>query len=95
MKLAKEHRREIYEYVEKLIGRNLTFDERDDIRSMMASYVLDASNFKTTLRRFFCIHDWNIDRKIEAGKDIRMFVKCAKCDKRTKKKMSTRSMQVS
>ena len=95
MKLAKEHRQEMYDYVESLLGRHLTFEEHDTMRGIMVSYVLDASNLRTTLRRFFCIHDWNIDRKVEAGEKVRMYVKCAKCDKRTKKKMPTRSMQIS
>jgi hypothetical protein len=95
MKVSKEYRQEVYEYVEMLLGRHLTFEEHDDLRDIMLSYVLDASNMKTTMRRFFCLHDWKIDKKIEAGEKIRMFVKCAKCDKRTKKKMPTRSMRVS
>lgn len=95
MKVLKEYRQEVYVYVESLLGRHLTFDEHDDLRDIMVSYVLDASNMKTMLFRFFCIHEWKIDKKVEAGEKIRLYVKCLKCDTRTLKKMPTRTMRIS
>jgi hypothetical protein len=94
MRESKEYRQEIYGYVEELLGRQLTFQEHDDLRDIMVSYVFDRSNLRTLIRRVFCNHEWKIDKKIEAGEAIKMFVKCHKCDKRTKQKMPTRSVKI-
>lgn len=90
----KEQRQQIYSYVEELLGRQLTFEEHDDLLDMITEYAFDTHNMKSMMRRVFCLHDWKVDKKIEAGEKLRLFVKCVKCDKRTSKKMPTRSMRV-
>jgi len=93
-KFPKHYRQQIYDYIEELLGRQLTFEEHDILRDMMGEYVFSVSNLRAIMRRTFCLHDWKIDKKIEAGEKLRMYVKCVKCDKYTKKKMPTRSMRV-
>lgn len=93
-KLPKHYRQQIYGYIEELLGRPLTFEEHDDLRDMMTEYVFSGQNMSAMLRRFFCFHDWVSDRKVEGGQHARVHVKCRKCDKRTKKRMPTISMNV-
>jgi len=90
----KHYRRQIYDYVEELLGRPLTFDEHDVLRDMIGEYVFSMANIRAILSRMLCGHDWRVDKKIEAGENPRLFVKCAKCDKRTYRKMSTHSLRV-
>lgn len=94
MKHPKDYRKQIYGYIEELLGRSLTYEEHDDLRDMMMEYVFSTQNMGTTVRRLFCIHDWIIDRKVEGGQQLRAHVKCRKCDKRTLKKMPSVSMKV-
>lgn len=94
-KRPKHYRREIYDYVEELLGRPLTFDEHDTLRDMMMEYVFSTRNLRSMLSRTFCRHDWKVDKKVEGGEQFKLYVKCVKCDKRTQKKMPTRSMRVS
>ena len=93
-KRAKHYRQQIYDYIEEMLGRPLTFEEHDDLRDMIGEYVFSSSNIRGILQRFFCAHEWKVDKKVEMGQKFRMFVKCAKCDKRTTKKMPTHSMRV-
>ena len=93
-KFPKHYRQQIYDYIEELLGRPLTFDEHDTLRDMMGEYVFSASNLRAMLRRTFCLHDWKIDKKVEAGEKLRLYVKCSKCDKRTKKKLKQHSVRV-
>lgn len=95
-KLPKEYRQQIYGYIEELLGRPLTLDEHDDLRDMMTEYIFSTQNLGSMLRRYVCWHDWTSDRVglIEGGTHVRMYVKCLKCDKRTRKKMPTISMGV-
>lgn len=88
-KLPKEYRQEIYAYVEELLGRQLTFDEHDTLRDMMIEYVFSMRSMRMALKRTFCLHDWRADKQVEGGKRPLVHVKCARCDKRTKKKMPT------
>jgi hypothetical protein len=90
----KHYRQQIYEYVEELLGRPLTFDEHDVLRDMIGEYVFSVANMRAILSRTLCHHDWKVDKKVEAGEKIRLFVKCVKCDKRTYKKMSTHSLRI-
>lgn len=86
MKLPKDYRHQIYSYVEELIERPLTFDEHDDLRDMLNEYAFSKRNVVFYVRRAFCFHDWSSDNKVEAGQRTRVYVKCLKCDKRTKKR---------
>lgn len=93
-KRPKHYRQQIYDYVEELLGRPLTFDEHDDLRDMMGEYVFSVSNLRGVVQRLFCSHDWKVDKKVEVGgKRFRLYVKCMKCDKRTTKRMPLRSVQ--
>jgi hypothetical protein len=94
MKLPKDYRRQIYGYIEELLGRPLSYEEHDDLRDMMMEYVFSTQNMGTVVRRIFCAHDWIIDRKVEGGREPRAHVKCRKCDKRTKKRVPSISMSV-
>ncbi len=94
MKRPKHHRQGIYDYVEELLERPLTFDEHDILRDLITEYVFSVSNMRSILSRIFCLHDWKVDKKVEGGENFKLYVKCVKCDKRTEKKMSTRSMRV-
>ena len=94
MKLPKDYRQQIYGYVEELLERPLTFEEHDDLRDMLTEYVFSMHNMGAYMRRVFCFHEWISDKKVESGHDTRAHVKCAKCDKRSLKKMPTISMQV-
>ncbi len=94
MKRPKHYRQQIYDYIEELLDRPLTFEEHDILRDFIIDYVFSVANLRTILSRAFCIHDWKVDKKIEAGEKLRLYVKCIKCDKRTKRKMPTRSMRV-
>ncbi|MEA2701487.1 MAG: hypothetical protein QOE22_196 [Candidatus Parcubacteria bacterium] len=87
MKHPKHYRQQIYGYIEELLGRPLTFEEHDDLRDMVSEYVFSTQNIGATIRRFFCNHDWIGDKRIESGAQTRVYVKCVKCDKRTKKRM--------
>ncbi len=88
-KLPKHYRKEIYDYIEELLGRNLTLDEHENLRDMMLEYVFSMRSMRMGFKRFFCIHQWGADRRVEGGKRPRVYVKCARCDKRTVKKMPT------
>lgn len=96
MKKPKEYRQQIYGYIEELLGRPLTFEEHDDLRDMMTEYVFSTQNLGAMMRRFVCWHDWTSDRigMVEGGKNSGVYVKCVKCDKRTRKKMPTIAMDV-
>jgi hypothetical protein len=93
MKLPKDYRQQIYSYVEELLERPLTFEEHDDLRDMLTEYVFSMQSISAYMRRVFCAHEWINDKKVESGPDTRLHVKCAKCDKRTMKKMPMISMQ--
>lgn len=93
-KLDKHYRQEIYGYVEELLGRGLTTDEHDQLRDIIVEYVFSTRNMRAIVRRWFCSHDWVSDKKIESGQKIRVFVKCAKCDRRTTKKLPVHSVRV-
>ena len=87
-KHPKEYRQQIYDYIEELLERPLTFDEHDQLRDMMGEYVFSVSNLRGVAKRLFCHHDWKVDKKVEAnGTRFRLYVKCLKCDKRTTKRM--------
>lgn len=95
MQHPKEYRQRVYDYVEELLGRPLTFEEHDDLRDMMNEYVFSATNLRATIRRFFCRHEWIGDKMVEGGgKHTQAYVKCIKCDKRTMKRMPTLSFDV-
>lgn len=94
MKRPKHYRQQIYEYVEELLGRPLTFDEHDNLRDMMGEYVFSAANMRAILGRMFCAHDWKVDKRVELGEKFQLFVKCTKCDKRTTKRMPMRSARL-
>jgi hypothetical protein len=87
MKHPKDYRQQIYSYIEALLERPLTFEEHDDLRDMMSEYVFSMQNLGAITRRFFCRHEWIGDKKVESGQQTRVYVKCVKCDKRTKKRM--------
>lgn len=87
MKHPKDYRQQIYSYVEGLLGRPLTFEEHDDLRDMMSEYVFSMQNMRAIMRRIFCSHDWTSDKKVESGAQTRVYVKCLKCDKRSRKRM--------
>ena len=93
MKQPKDYRQQIYSYIEELMERPLTFEEHDDLRDMLTEYVFSMQNIRSYTRRVFCWHRWISDKKMESGSHTRMHVKCAKCDKRTRKKMPTISMR--
>jgi hypothetical protein len=95
-KLPKEHRQQIYGYIEELLARPLTLDEHDVLRDMMTEYAISTQDLRSMLRRYVCLHDWASDRVglVEGGTNSRMYVKCRKCDKRTSKKMPTISMNI-
>lgn len=93
-KRPKHYRQQIYDYIEERLGRPLTFDEHDELRDMIGEYVFSVSNIRAILHRSFCAHDWKVDKRVEMGEKFRLFVKCMKCDKRTTKRMATRSMRV-
>lgn len=93
-KRPKHYRQQIYDYIEELMGRPLSFEEHDALRDMIGEYVFSVANMRAILSRVFCAHDWKVDKKIEGGERVRLYVKCMKCDKRTSKKMPTRSMRV-
>lgn len=90
-KRPKQYRQQIYDYVEELLGRPLTFDEHDVLRDMMGEYVFSVSNLRGVAQRLFCRHDWKVDKKVEVGERFRLYVKCTKCDKRTTKRMPMHS----
>lgn len=90
----KHYRQQIYDYVEELTGRPLTFEEHDALRDMIGEYVFSVANLRAILWRTVCHHNWKADKKIEAGETPRMFVKCTKCDKRTTKKLPVHSVRV-
>ncbi len=90
----KHYRQQIYDYVEELLERPLTFDEHDVLRDMMGEYVFSAGNISAVIARVICAHDWKVDKKIEGGEKPKLYVKCMKCDKRTQKKMPMRSVRV-
>lgn len=90
----KHYRQQIYDYVEELLGRPLSFEEHDVLRDMIIDYVFSANNLRAIADRMFCIHDWKVDKKIEGGEKVKLYVKCVKCDKRTQKKMSVHSVRV-
>jgi hypothetical protein len=92
MKLPKDYRQQIYSYVEELLERPLTFEEHDDLRDMLTEYAFSMQSLGAYVRRMVCVHDWISDKKVESGSETRLYVKCAKCDKRTKKKTPTISM---
>ena len=87
MKQPKDYRQQIYGYIEELLGRPLTVEEHDDLRDMMSEYVFSMQNVSAVARRLFCVHDWTSDKKVESGAQTRVFVKCLKCDKRSRKRM--------
>ncbi len=93
-KRPKHYRQQIYDYIEELLERPLTFDEHDVLRDMIGEYVFSRNNMQAVLLRVFCSHDWVVDKKIEMGEKFRLYVKCTKCDKRTTKKMSVHSARV-
>lgn len=90
----KFYRQQIYDYVEELLERPLTFDEHDQLRDMIGEYVFSRANLRALLSRTFCHHDWKPDKKIQVGTRPRLYVKCVKCDKQTTKKMPVRSMRL-
>lgn len=90
----KHYRQQIYEYVEELLGRPLTFDEHDQLRDMMGEYVFSAANMRAILGRMVCAHDWKVDKRLELGEKPQLYVKCMKCDKRTTKRMPVRSVRL-
>ncbi|MDB4992423.1 MAG: hypothetical protein JWL75_668 [Parcubacteria group bacterium] len=90
----KHYRQRIYDYIEELLERPLTFDEHDILRDMIGEYVFSVGNIRAVLSRAVCSHDWKVDKKIEGGEKLRLFVKCVKCDKRTSKKMPVHSIRV-
>jgi hypothetical protein len=95
MKLRPKHyRQQIYDYVEEMLGRPLTFDEHDALRDMITEYVFSMANVRAMIGRALCIHDWKPDKKVEVGKKPRLYVKCLKCDKRTTKKMTYRTVHM-
>lgn len=94
MKRPKHYRQQIYEYVEELLDRPLTFDEHDNLRDMMGEYVFSSANMRAILTRMFCAHDWKVDKRVELGEKFQLFVKCTKCDKRTTKRMPMRSARL-
>lgn len=95
MRHPKDYRQKVYDYVEELLGRPLTFEEHDDLRDMMNEYVFSATNLRATVRRVFCRHEWTSDKMIEGGgRQTRAYVKCVRCDKRSMKHMPTISFDV-
>jgi hypothetical protein len=90
----KHYRQQIYDYIEEMLGRPLTFDEHDKLRDMIGEYVFSMANMRAILGRTFCAHKWKPDKKVEAGEKVRLYVKCVKCDKRTTHKMKTRSARI-
>lgn len=93
-KRPKHYRQQIYDYVEELLGRPLTFEEHDALRDMIVDYVFSVANLRAIVGRAFCYHEWKVDKKVEGGERTHLFVKCVKCDKRTRKKMPLRSLRV-
>lgn len=93
-KRPKHYRRQIYDYVEELLERPLTFDEHDVLRDMMGEYIFSVTNLRGVVQRMFCAHDWKVDKKIEVGERFRLYVKCTKCDKRTTKRMPMHSVRL-
>ena len=94
MKQPKHYRQQIYDYIETLLGRPLTFDEHDELRDMIGEYVFSRNNLQAVLSRTFCNHDWVVDKKLEMGEKFKLYVKCVKCDKRTTKSMPERAMRL-
>lgn len=95
MKRPKQYRQRIYDYIEELLGRPLTFEEHDDLRDMIGEYAFSAANMRAMFGRAFCSHDWKVDKRIElGGEKFQLFVKCTKCDKRTTKRMPMRSARL-
>jgi hypothetical protein len=90
----KHYRQQIYDYIEELLGRDLTLEEHDALRDMIGEYVFSMANVSAILSRTFCHHDWKPDKKIEAGEKFRLYVKCTKCDKRTTQMMPTYTVRV-
>jgi hypothetical protein len=90
----KHYRQQIYDYVEEMLGRPLTFEEHDTLRDMIGDYVFSMANIRAILSRTLCSHQWKADKKVEMGDKPRLFVKCIKCDKRTTKKMPTYSARI-
>ena len=87
MKHPKDFRQEIYTYIEGLLGRPLTFEEHDELREMMVGYLFSSQNLKAGFGRLFCLHEWTSDKKVESGENSRIYVKCIKCDKRSRKRI--------
>jgi hypothetical protein len=94
MKRPKHYRQQIYDYIESLLGRPLTFDEHDVLRDMIVEYVFSTTNVRGILRRAFCFHDWKVDKKVEGGERTKLYVKCTKCDKRTRKRLPEYSVRI-
>ena len=90
----KHYRQQIYEFVEQLLERPLTFEEHDELRDMIGEYVFSISNVRAILGRTLCAHDWKVDKQVEIGEKFKLFVKCSKCDKRTTQKMSMHSARL-
>ncbi|HEY4489252.1 MAG TPA: hypothetical protein VJA87_02100 [Candidatus Paceibacterota bacterium] len=90
MKHPKEYRQKVYDYVEELLGRPLTYGEHDDLRDIMSEYISSVTSLQTVVGRIFCAHEWIGDKMVESGsKQTRAYVKCVKCDKRIMKRMPT------
>ena len=90
----KHYRQLIYDYVEEMLGRPLTFEEHDALRDMIGEYVFSRANLRAILSRTFCAHRWKPDKKIEMGDKQRLYVKSIKCYKRTTKKMPVHSAKI-
>lgn len=93
-KRPKHYRQQIYDYIEEMLGRPLTFDEHDELRDMIGEYVFSMTNLRGVLQRMVCAHDWKVDKKVEIGERFRLYVKCTKCDKRTTKRMPMHSVSL-
>ncbi|MES2225260.1 MAG: hypothetical protein V4480_00435 [Patescibacteria group bacterium] len=93
-KRPKQYRQEIYNFIEDRLGRLLTIDEHDELRDLIFDYVFSTRNLRAVLSRTFCRHEWEVDKKVEGGERFLLYVKCAKCDTRTSKKMPTRSVRL-
>lgn len=94
MNRPKHYRQKIYEYIEELLDRPLTFEEHDELRDMIGEYVFSVANMRAILSRMLCAHDWKVDKRVELGEKFQLFVKCTKCDKRTTKRMPMRSVRL-
>lgn len=90
----KHYRQQVYDYVEELLDRPLTFDEHDILRDIIVDYAFSSGNIRAMISRALCRHDWKVDKKVEGGERTRLYVKCMKCDKRTRKKLPVHSLRV-